>query len=105
MLTGFFQNSLGTTPLEEAARGALVGAALLAILALAEWWKRRGEGPPELTRKLVHCLAGIPIAALPWALGSPWTVLALGAFFAAALRLARRRGMLCSVHGVKRATD
>lgn len=104
MIGALLQNRLGTTPAEEALRAALLGVLFLGVLAAAELWKRRGAPHPEITRKLVHCLAGVPIALFPWLLGSPWTVLALGAAFAAVLTWSRRRGLLCSVHGVPRTS-
>lgn len=93
------------TPMGEAARAAVVGAAFLAIFAAAEAWRAWGDPEPEWTRKLVHFGGGIVSAALPWVIGSHWTVLALGAVFAGIIGGTKRLGLLRSVHGVSRASQ
>lgn len=80
-------------------------AAILALIGLAEAWRAWSAPPVEWTRKLVHCGAGLCALPFPWLFNSPWTVLALGAAFAAFLRVTRRCGLLRSIHGTARSTD
>ncbi|CAN5727413.1 hypothetical protein BH23GEM3_BH23GEM3_16700 [soil metagenome] len=91
--------------IEEALRGAGVGAVFLVIFAAAEAWRRLGSPEPEWTRKLVHLGGGVVSLALPWLVRSHWTVLALGLAFAGVLLLTRRLGVLESVHGVERVSE
>jgi dolichol kinase len=90
---------------EEALRAAGVGAIFLLIFAAAELWRRFGRPEPEWTRKLVHFGGGIVSLALPWLVRTHWTVLVLGALFAAILLLTRKLGLLESVHGVERKSE
>src|SRR5688572_29470407 len=83
--------------------GALA-AAVLALAALAEIWKRFGRPDPESTRKLVHFGSGLGCALLPFLVKSPGIVLLFCLALLAATMLVRRRGMLRSLHGVTRRT-
>jgi phytol kinase len=96
---------LAGTPAGEAMRAALVVAALLLLFAAAEGWRHWGAPPAEWTRKFVHLSGGLVAASFPWIFGSPVTVLALGALFAAALWGARRLRLLPSVHGIERRSE
>jgi dolichol kinase len=95
----------GGTPAGEAVRAAVVGAAFLLVFAAAEAWRAWGTPEPEWTRKLVHFGGGLVSAALPWVIGSHWTVLALGAAFAGIIGGTKRLGLLRSVHGVSRSSQ
>jgi phytol kinase len=86
----------------ELARMALVGAAFVALLAVAELWQRRSAPPVEFTRKFVHFGGGLVIAVFPWAFSTHWTVLLLGAGMLVIFFAARRLGLLASVTGVER---
>jgi dolichol kinase len=88
--------------LEEALRGAGIGALFLLVFGAAEAWRRLGSPEPEWTRKLVHLGGGIISLGLPWMVRSHWTVLVLGLLFTGILLSTRRLGMLDSVHGVER---
>jgi len=70
-----------------------------------EIWRWLADPPKEWTRKAVHLAGGIVALFLPWLVHSHWTVLALGAGFAAVLLLTRRLGWLQSVHGVERRSE
>ncbi|MCE7869488.1 hypothetical protein DYH09_03815 [bacterium CPR1] len=89
----------------EAVRALGVAGMFLAIFALAELIKRVFHPPAELTRKFVHFAGGLVVAAFPWLLRSPWTVLALSCAFGGILWLSRRLGLLSSVHGVARRSQ
>ncbi|HEX7242254.1 MAG TPA: hypothetical protein VF263_18350 [Longimicrobiaceae bacterium] len=89
----------------EAARAAMVAPLFLLLFAGAEAWRRLGDPPVEWTRKAVHTGGGVVAAAFPWFFASHWTVLALGAAFAAILWGTRRMGLLQSVHGVARRSE
>lgn len=89
----------------EAARAALVSAALLVLFVASELWRRRWNPPTEWTRKLVHFGSGVVAASFPWMFASHWTVLALGASFAVIILATRRLGLLGSVHAVERRSE
>lgn len=91
--------------LEEIVRAGAVGALFLIVFAAAEAWRHFGSPPAEWTRKLVHFGGGLVSLVLPWLVRSHWTVLALGALFAAIILLTRRLGLLTSVHGVARTSE
>jgi phytol kinase len=93
------------TPAGEVGRAVLVVAALLLLFAVAEGWRHWSHPPAEWTRKFVHLSGGLVAASFPWVFGSPVTVLALGALFAAVLWGARRRRLLSSVHGIQRRSE
>lgn len=84
---------------------AELGAFLLAIAALfasAELLRRRGVGA-DATRRYTHA-AGASVAALLPAFLTLDEAVALGVVVAAVLAWTRRRGILRSVHGVRRPT-
>ncbi len=91
--------------MNEVLRGVMVACLFLAIFGLAELIKRIFHPPPEFTRKFVHFGGGLVVAAFPWLLTSPWTVLALSLSMGGILWLSRRLGLLSSVHGVKRRSE
>jgi dolichol kinase len=93
------------TPAGELAGALLVVVLILAILGLAELWRRRGGPPDEWTRKLVHVGSGAVVGLFPWIFRSPWTVLALGLFFAGVIAGARRLGLLRGIHCVERRSE
>jgi phytol kinase len=84
---------------------AEVGLFVLAIAALfasAELLRRRGVGP-DATRRYTHA-AGASVAAVLPAFLTVDEAVALGVVIAAVLAWTRRRGILRSVHGVRRPT-
>jgi phytol kinase len=87
----------------EVAGAAAVGATLLAVLAAAELWRRRGAAP-ETTRKLVHVAGGLICLAFPWAVSSAWTVLGMAAALSLFIAAGAKLGLLRSLHGVGRRT-
>jgi phytol kinase len=91
----------GTLP-GELARAAGVAAAFGLLFATAELWARRFHPPVEWTRKYVHVAGGLVSMSLPWLFRWHWTVLALGAGLAVILLIARRFGLLASIHAVER---
>lgn len=91
--------------MSEVLRGLTVAALFLAIFGLAELIKRLFHPRPEFTRKFVHFAGGLVVAAFPWLLTSPWTVLALSMSMGGILWLSRKLGLLSSVHGVKRRSE
>lgn len=91
--------------MSEVLRGLMVACLFLAIFGLAELLKRWLNPPAEFTRKFVHFAGGLVVAAFPWLLTSPWTVLALSLSMGALLWASRRLGLLASVHGVKRRSE
>lgn len=91
--------------MSELLRGLAVAALFLAIFGLAELLRRLFHPRPEFTRKFVHFAGGLVVAAFPWLLTSPWTVLALSLSMGGILWLSRRLGLLSSVHGVQRRSE
>lgn len=83
---------------------AVTGGVLAAILAAAEWMRRRGSRP-ETTRKLVHVASGLQAAAFPWMFETPWSVAAIAAGYAVLMAWTERSRRLESVHGVRRRTS
>ena len=84
---------------------ALVGAAFLAVFAIAEAWKRLADPPVEWTRKFVHFAGGLVSATFPWVFDSRWTVVGLALTFLGIIWGTRRLGLLESVHGVERRSE
>jgi phytol kinase len=84
-------------------RGAAVlAAAFLGVLAVAEAWSRLGRPDPEHTRKLVHLGGGGACLLFPFLVRSPWVVLAMAGGMTALFALGGRWGFLRSLHGVAR---
>jgi dolichol kinase len=81
---------------------AWLGAAFLAVLVVAEAWARLLRPPPEWPRKLVHTGGGAVCLLFPFQMRSPWAVLALALPLALFFAWSGRRGLLRSLHGVKR---
>jgi dolichol kinase len=83
---------------------ALAVAALFAgFFAGVEIVSRRRGLDRELTRKLVHLVAGLAAAALPLILSFHLVAL-LGLVFAVAMAASQRLDLLRSIHGVRRST-
>lgn len=82
---------------------AVVGAAVLALLALAELMRLR-KVPVEWSRKFAHVGAGALVLTFPWLFRSSLTVALLAGGFAGLLALGRLCGGLRSVHAVDRAS-
>lgn len=80
-----------------------VALAYVGLFAGAEVLRRRWQVAPETTRALVHVLGALLAVPLPLVLGRRAGV-ALAVALAGALVVSRRRGLLPSVHGVRRRT-
>jgi dolichol kinase len=84
-------------------RGAiLLSSIFVALLVVAELWKRLGDPKPEWTRKLVHTGGGITCLFFPFLVTSPWTVLLMALPLTVLFVLGGKMGFLQSLHGVKR---
>lgn len=81
--------------------GILLSAGFLAILAIAEWWTRRGGAKPEWSRKLVHCGGGILALLIPAFIESHWVVLAMSVGLLALFLVGRYCGCLPSLYSVR----
>jgi phytol kinase len=95
----------GGTLAREILAAALIGGGFLAIMGIAELWRRFGDPPVEWTRKFVHFFGGLLAATFPWAFASRWSVVVLAGLFMAIIWVTRRLGLLASVHGVERASQ
>lgn len=84
-------------------RGAItLSSVFLALLVVAELWKRLGDPKPEWTRKLVHTGGGITCLFFPFLVSSPWTVLLMALPLTVLFVLGGKLGFLQSLHGVQR---
>jgi dolichol kinase len=83
----------------------LLGAIVIAIMAAAELWRRRGSPRPEWTRKLIHSGTGAVALAFPFLISSPTVVFVLVGFFTLLVTFGKRFGFLRSLHGVMRRTE
>ena len=84
-------------------RGAVIlSSVFVALLVVAELWKRLGNPKPEWTRKLVHTGGGIACLFFPFLIKSPWTVLIMALPLSILFLLGGKLGFLQSLHGVKR---
>ncbi len=81
--------------------GVLLSAGFLAILAVAEFWTRRGAAKPEWSRKLVHCGGGIFALVIPFLIESHWVVLAMSIGLLAVFLFGRYSGFLPSLYSVR----
>ncbi len=81
-----------------------VGLPVLLVFGIGELLYRRGLLAVEGSRKLAHLGSGAVVLALPWAVGTHWTVLALSVGFVAVLAGSRVLGWLPSIHAVERRT-
>lgn len=87
---------------EELVGAAIVSAAILGMLLVAELWRRLCVVPVEWTRKLAHVGAGTVLLAVPWLIRQPLTLAALAVGFLLLLVALKLRGALSSVHGIRR---
>lgn len=84
-------------------RGAVIlGGTFLAIILLAETWRRLGTPKPEHTRKLVHLGGGITCLFFPFLIESPLVVLVMALPLTALFVAGSHFGFLKSLHGVAR---
>jgi len=74
----------------EVAGLAIVGLSALAILLLAETWRRAGDARPEWTRKFVHVGVGVLAGCFPWVFDRAASVLLLTLGSVVAMLVARR---------------
>ena len=81
---------------------AILSSVFLALLVIAELWKRLGNPKPEWTRKLVHTGGGIACLFFPFLVTSPWTVLAMALPLSILFVLGGKLGFLQSLHGIQR---
>ena len=87
----------------ELRNAGLLSAVVLALVAAAVWWRRRGV-KAEWTRKLVHFGGGMVCLSFPFLLQSPWTVLGMALALSALFAGGRRWGFLACLHDVDRPT-
>ncbi len=83
---------------------ALFGAAVFALVGLAEIVRRAMRRSGETMRKLVHSLVGVLFAATPFVFQSLWPLVVLGAVFAVLNYFAIRYGFFKAIHGGNRRT-
>ncbi|HNR68780.1 MAG TPA: DUF92 domain-containing protein [bacterium] len=83
---------------------ALFAAGLIALIAAAEWLRKKVGIGPEGTRKAVHILTGVLVAATPFVLHSFWPIVILGSAFAAIDFFAVRHHLLSGLHNTSRLT-
>jgi phytol kinase len=82
-----------------------ISLAIVALIVLVDIASRLWSLPRESTRKAVHAGSGFVLLSVPWLVHHPETLMALALIFSGALTLARRFGLLNSVHGVPRRSD
>src|SRR5438132_3248629 len=84
-------------------RGAVIlSGAFLALIVIAELWRRFGHPNPEHTRKLVHLGGGVTCLFFPFLIHSPWVVLAMALPLTILFVAGGKLGFLKSLHGVAR---
>ncbi len=76
--------------------------ALLMLIGIAEFIRRRQNWPAEATRKIVHIMTGVLVATTPFVLDSMWPMVILGVVFALFDYLAIRFHFFTAMHGTKR---
>jgi phytol kinase len=81
---------------------AILSAVFLALIVLAELWRRFGNPDAEWTRKLVHLGGGMVCLTFPFLVQSPLVILAMAVPLTALFVAGSRFGFLKSLHGVKR---
>jgi uncharacterized protein (TIGR00297 family) len=74
------------------------------VVFAAELVRRYFDWSPEATRKLVHIVVGVVVAATPFVLHSMWPMVILGALFTVVDFYAVRHGMFKGMHGTGRQT-
>jgi phytol kinase len=84
---------------------AMISAAIVALIVLVDVASRLWSLPHESTRKTAHVGSGLVLLSVPWLVHHPETLMALALIFSGALTLARRFGLLNSLHGVPRRSD
>ncbi len=82
--------------------GCLLSAAFLAIVVVAEAWRRFGNPDPEWTRKLIHLSGGAIALCIPLVIRSSWVVLVMALAMSGFFALGKLGGRLRSLHGVSR---
>lgn len=84
-------------------RGAVILSGIfLALIAVAELWRRFGHPNPEHTRKLIHLGGGVTCLFFPFLIRSPWVVLAMALPLTILFVAGSKFGFLKSLHGVAR---
>ena len=89
-------------PASDLRAAAVIGAAFLTVIAIAEVWSRAGRGNPEWTRKLVHVAGGFICLSFPFVLQSAWTVLLLSVLMTGLFIFGAETRMFQCLHRVKR---
>lgn len=82
--------------------GCLLTVVFLAIIAVAELWRRFGNPDPEWTRKLIHLAGGAVAVSMPFLIHSHWVILAMALGMAGLFALGKLTGRLRSLHSVSR---
>ncbi|MDD5195578.1 MAG: hypothetical protein PHQ96_07910 [Candidatus Omnitrophica bacterium] len=87
---------------KEAITALIVAGIYLFIFLIGEAVRRLIPSNTEISRKAVHLLGGLTALSFPYLFVSHWSVLILSLAFCAIVFLAKRKGILKSVHDVKR---
>ncbi|MBN1541364.1 DUF92 domain-containing protein [candidate division KSB1 bacterium] len=77
---------------------------LLLLIAAAEFFRKKAGIGPEATRKSVHILTGLLVAATPFVLQTLWPMVILGVVFAIVDFFAVRRHLFVGMHNTARET-
>ena len=88
----------------EVKAAAALAALFLALFSSAEVLRRRFGLKTELTRKLVHTVAGVVVLLIPRVFTSLYSVLVVGGGFLAVMAATKLAGFLPSVHQIGRRT-
>lgn len=83
---------------------SLLLVVLLALIVTAELLRRRLHGTDEFTRKFVHMLAGVLVAASPSFISNRWPIIVVAMSFAIINWVSIRKGWLKSMHDLHRPT-
>ncbi len=87
---------------DDAGAFALFALALLAFVGLGEALRAWGGWRPEASRRVVHALTGLAVAACPPLFTGPGPIYALAVAFIGVNLVAIRRGLLLGMHGIAR---
>jgi phytol kinase len=91
-------------PDQEISNALILSAVFILILGLGELIYRIWPAKPELSRKSMHFLSGLSALSLPYLFRSHWPVLFLALGSSSLLFLAKKMGILKSVHDVIRGS-
>jgi len=81
-----------------------LSASGFAVFAFAEWLHRSHRFHVELTRNIVHIFIGLSSLLYPVLFNDQWWVLLICSIFQFVLAITQQKGLLKSIHAVKRKT-